>query len=1092
MKMRKRVTITFLILLTGLPKVVLGQSTGGVIVGSVFDPSGATIPNASVSVKSEASGVVAATITTSAGQYSVPNLLVGAYTITVAAPGFQNAEITKVIVPLNQTVTVNVNLHLGSTVTTTVDVNESSAVIDTTTSQVQTTFQSTQMENLPSVGQGSGVINLSLLTGGVASGGAVGVGTGPSIGGQRPRNNNFTIEGVDNNQKSTTGPLVQVPNDAVAEFTLLQNNFSPEFGHSSGGQFNQVVKSGTNQFHGMLYEYFQNRNLNAADQFAVNSGGPAHPRYDNNRFGGIFGGPIERNKLFFFLNYEYNPVGQVGTTGAIYAPTQIGYNILAGLQAVNQTNLGVLRHYITPPGTAIDPSQTVYGQYPVIDGRSIPLGQVSIPAPNYVNTGSGVLSVDYTISQQDSLRGRFLSERQAALDPNAQLSTFSGNITTNTYIATLSEFHNFSPTLVNEFRLGYTRFNQTYPIGKQSFPGLDAFPNITIDELGLNLGPDPSAPQYTIQNTYQGTDNVSWLKAAHQLSFGVNVEKFISPSFFTQRSRGDYEWVDLASYLTDADPAFAERSLAGRTFYGDQLEFGTYVNDDWKIRPNLTVNLGVRYDHATVPYSERLQSLNDLASVPGLLSFRSPKAQNFNLQPRIGFAYSPGTRGTTSIRAGFGINYDQLFDNLGSVSLPPQFTQTIDLNGHTGAGFLANGGIPPSAYTPITDPATARAETSAFIPDQRLPKSIQWTFGIQRVFAQNYTFETRYLGDRGLNLPIQEYINLQSVVNPQNTLPVFFTMPSQATLSTLTNTLDGPNGLYSANNILPAYYNAGFTNYIDAFMPRGNSTYHGWANQLTRRFQTGLQFIGAYTWSHNIDDSTAELHSTDTSPRRAQDFQNLRAERASSALDHRQRLTFELLYDLPLFRHSNWLLRNVAGNWIIAPVYTYQTGTLITPFSGNVDANLNGDPAGDRVIVNPAGTPGTGGGLAPLTNASGYTVGYLVKDPHAEYIQGQPGILVNGGRNLEHLPPMDDLDVTIQKRITFAERYRVDFSARIFNLLNHPQYVAGYINDVQPFANGTGPAVDNYLNPSTSSFLHPDQAFSSNPRGIQLALKFSF
>ncbi|MBV9308831.1 MAG: hypothetical protein JOZ45_21980, partial [Acidobacteriaceae bacterium] len=272
----------------------------------------------------------------------------------------------------------------------------------------------------------------------------------------------------------------------------------------------------------------------------------------------------------------------------------------------------------------------------------------------------------------------------------------------------------------------------------------------------------------------------------------------------------------------------------------------------------------------------------------------------------------------------------------------------------------------------------------------------------------------------------------------------------------------------------------------------GNSTYHGWANQLTRRFSSGLQFIAAYTWSHNIDDSTAELHSTDTTARRAQDFQNLAAERASSALDHRQRLTFEVVYDIPFLRRSNWFARNLLGNWEIAPIYTYETGTLVTPFSGNADANLNGDPAGDRVIINPSGIPGTGSGLTPLTNSAGYTVGYLVNNPNAEYIQGKPGVLVNGGRNLEHLRPINDIDVTVQKRINLTERYRVELSARIFNFLNHPQYTGGYINDVMPFQNATGPAVDNFLNPSSSAFMRPDQAFSSNPRSIQLAVKFLF
>ena len=154
------------------------------------------------------------------------------------------------------------------------------------------------------------------------------MGTGPSVGGQRPRNNNFTIEGVDNNSGSVTGPLVTVPNDAVAEFTFLQNQFSADFGHSSGGQFNQVVKSGTNQFHGSAYDYLLNRNLNAADNLNAVEGIPLHPRFDNNRFGGTFGGPIKKNKLFFFVNYEYNPIGTIGATGTVCAPTAAGYNTI--------------------------------------------------------------------------------------------------------------------------------------------------------------------------------------------------------------------------------------------------------------------------------------------------------------------------------------------------------------------------------------------------------------------------------------------------------------------------------------------------------------------------------------------------------------------------------------------------------------------------------------------------------------------------------------------------------------------------------------------------------------------------------------------
>src|SRR5258708_10919584 len=189
-------------------------------------------------------------------------------------------------------------------------------------------YEEKQLADLPSTPNGSGVVNLSLLSAGVASSGGVGVGSGPSVGGQRPRNNNFTIEGVDNNNKGVTGPLVFVPNDAVAEFSLLQNQFSPEFGHSSGGQFNTVVKSGTNSYHGLAYIYNNNRNYNALDSIQLLEGFTSQPRYDFNRIGGQVGGPIFKNKLFFFANYEYYPLGQSGGPGAVCPPTAAGITTL--------------------------------------------------------------------------------------------------------------------------------------------------------------------------------------------------------------------------------------------------------------------------------------------------------------------------------------------------------------------------------------------------------------------------------------------------------------------------------------------------------------------------------------------------------------------------------------------------------------------------------------------------------------------------------------------------------------------------------------------------------------------------------------------
>jgi hypothetical protein len=1078
----------------------LAQSTSGELAGTVTDPTGATVPGAKVSATNTATGVTTTTTTGSSGQYRLSNLLVGTYDLTVTAAGFTKLQQKGLIVELNKTETKNLGLEIGEA-SVTVDVQEAAPTIDTTTAQIQSTYDSKQLSDLPTATLGagggttsSGVINLSLLSSGVATSGSVGVGSGPSVGGQRPRNNNFTIEGIDNNNKSITGPLVFVPNDAVSEFTLLQNQFSPEFGHSSGGQFNQVVRSGTNDFHGTIYEYFRNRNMNAADQQAAVSGTPLHPRYDQSRLGATFGGPIKRDKLFFFTNFEYNPLAYAPPPVTLYAPTAAGYSTLATIPGVSANNLTTLQRYLGSAATPVDPASLPNGAPVTVNGTTIPVGLRSLNPSAYQNGFYGVGSVDYNQSDKDAWRGRFIYNKTDGQDVAAQVPTFWAIEPNRYYLATLSEYHMFSPTMTNEFRLGYNRYHQIVPTNSnQIFPGLTVFPNLYVNELNLDLGPDDNAPQFTVQNNYQATDNLTWIKGSHTLKVGYDFRKLISPQGFTQRARGDYEWSTLEGYLTDIQPDFFfERTTGQVTYYGDQISNGAYVNDNWKVRPNITLNLGLRYEYTTVPYSERLQTLNAVSSVPGLISFKEPSSYTTAFQPRIGLAYSPGRSGNTSIRAGFGINYDQLFDNLGILSAPPQLQVTVD-SSPLQTGFLAGGAIPDSASAGTLTPAAARAATSGYVPDQKLPKSIQWNFGIQHVFANNYTFEARYLGTRGINLPVQSRINVFSPVTPTNSLPLFLTQPSQATLNSLPLTL-GQLSTAAGDHILPAYAAAGFESYITAFMPVGNSTYHGLATSLSRRFSNGLQFTAAYTWSHNIDDSTAEVFSTVTTPRRPQDFQHLNAERADSALDHRQRATLTMLYDLPFFKgDQNWFLKNVVGNWEFVPVYTYQTGSWAT-LQSVTDSNLNGDSATDRVIVNPAGSANVGSGVTPLTNSAGGVVGYLADNPNARYITAGRGMYPNAARNTYQLPPIQNVDFSLMKRFNITERLGLQLIGQASNLFNHPQYIGGWLNDVAPAntAVTTSVQVRNFLNPANSTFNRPDLVFPSNPRILQIAAKFTF
>jgi hypothetical protein len=1068
--------------------MLVGQATDGSLVGTITDASGAAVPDAQVKITNRATNIETSTTSNASGEYRFNNIPVGSYDLAVTAAGFGATTEMGVAVELNKTATVNVSVQVGA-VSQTVDVSEAPAIIDTTTAQVQTVFTAQQAKDLPASSIGSGVLNLSLLSAGVGSSGGLGYGSGPSVGGQRPTNNSFNIDGVDNNRKDVTGPVVFVSNEAVSEFSLLENQFAPEFGHSSGGQFNTIIKSGGNVVHGSLYEYFQNRNLNAVDQLFQNQGLTNNPRFDDNRLGATAGGPIIKNKWFIYGNYEYNPVGRNSTpAGGVNAPTAAGYSTLAALPGISQTNLGVLRQYLPAAATATTTT--------TVNGTAIPIGPIPIVAPNFLNNYDYLISSDFDISDKDQLRGRYVSNRIRGIDNAPTLPAFYTPTTTDAHLASLAEFHNFSPNLTNELRLSYNRFNNPVNAGNFNFPGLDAFPNILIEnDLNLQLGPDPNAPQSTIINTYQWTDNLNWTKGNHTFKFGYDGRKLIAPQSFVQRSRGDYDYLNLDEFLRDVAPGdLGERSVGLSPYSGNQSVTYLYAGDTWRLRPNFTVDLGVRYEYTTVPAGQQLQALNSASSVPGLISFSAPKAQTTNFVPRIGIAYSPGKNGNTSVRAGFGLAYDQIYDNLGILSLPPQFTTTYDVTGNE-TNFLANGGL-PGTYTPPANVAQARAATSAFIPDQKLPYAINWNFGIQHVFARNYTLEVRYLGTRGVHLPVQERINRQAIVTPTNNLPTYLSAPTTSQLAGLNTNLGELMAERDANSNFYAPY--GFNQDITAFEPIGNSSYHGLAVQLNRRFTNNLQFISSYTWSHNIDDSTATVFSTLLTPRRPEDFLNLSQERGNSALDRRHRFTLSEVYDAPWFRGSNWFLKNLAGNWLVSGTYTFETPEYATVQSG-VDSNLNGDAAGDRAILNPAGISNVGSGVyaidkngAQVVTGVPSTVAYVALNPNARYIEAQLGAFANSGRNTLPTRPINNFDISVTKKFNITETKHFEFAGQFLNAFNHPQATPGSLNDVTPALTSVTTASRNFLQPSNPAFNDFGAFFSSNPRTIQIVARFVF
>ncbi len=1119
-----------------------GQAIDGSLTGTVVDQSGATVAGADVTALNVATGQKANTVTHESGNYRFNDLPVGTYNITVSSPNFKTTTLNNIPVVLNETGTANVKLEVGTTATT-VEVSGVAPPVDTTSAQLQTTYSSQYAQDLGMTatgGQGAGVLNLSMLSPGVTNANAMGDGMGPSVGGQRPRDNNFTVEGVDNNNKAVTGALIVVPNDAVENFTLLENQFSAEFGHSSGGQFNTTIRSGTNGFHGSLYEYFRNRNLNAIDETFVQQGLTTNPRLDSNRYGATFGGPIIKNKLFFFTDFERQPVGLTGTApGTVDTPTAAGLAAIATDPNLNATNFGIFKQYVpvAPAGNGCIAFNGTTNGVPFGAGFNAPangqcaagnveVGPISIVPPAFLNYENYIQSVDFNMSTNDQIRGRYVLNNLAGPDTAAQLPVFYVDVPQKFRLFTLGEYHTFSPSILNEFRIGFNRFAQNFPVGNQKYPGLDAFPNVVLNDLGggLSIGPDPNAPQYTIQNYYSAVDNLSWTKGKHTLKVGVEYAEYISPQNFTQRARGDYEYNASQLFLEDYSPDYlGQRSTGSTTYYGNQKAIYWYADDTWRVTTNLTLSLGVRYEYTSIPLGEQRQGLNTVSNSPSViipqvnepLLFTTPYAPKNDYAPRLGFAYSPGTSGTTSIRGGFGMAYDTLYDNIGTLAVPPQIGSTNNVNTNLapapnflGAGGLAGGG---SGLT-VLDRATAIADTASWIPPNvKYPYSINWSLGVQHSFGKNYTAEANYVGTRGNHLDVQNILNFQSVINPQNALPTYFQAPSQATLNGLTSS--NLNALENLN-IIPANLNnvdgpgIGFNgSVLTGFLPTGWSTYHGLETQLQRRFSNGLTFQASYTWSHTIDNSTADFHSTDLTPRRQQDFFNSNSEKATSALSRTHRFTIAAVYDMPYFKGGNWLEKNVVGNWELAPVYTYESPEFVTLQAGR-DANLNGDSAGDRVILNPAGVPGTGAGVSPLTATAGPNAGQIVAylaNPlpgggQAQYLATGLGSISNVGRNTLATLPTDDVDLAISKSVNITERFKFQLGAQFSNILNHPQYIPGSnpgvglgVNDVTGYSSCcTTTNYRSFTTPGKANFNNPKDTFGSNARTLGIVAKFIF
>lgn len=1140
----------FLLAIALLPRFAMAQRLDGTLRVSVTDRTGAGVLDARVTVTNESTNVSVTATASSAGTYVFPDLLVGAYTVTVEKDGFKKSVNKGAQVESNQVAEVATTLEVGDA-TATVEVTAGAELVKTESSELGATFSEQMVHDLPLNTLGGDVKEFAVFAPGTTTQEGGVLGSGGSIGGNRPRFNGFSIDGVDDNRVDVNGPTQPVIQESVAEFTLLTNQFSAEYGHSAGGQFNIVTKSGTNNWHGAGWGYNRNRDLNAATNqeaaaFFNTTPRPADEknRFDYNRLGASAGGPILKDKFFIYGAYEFQNQG-LGSQGAtVLTPTANGMSQLMSLNP-DSAVVAILNQFPIAPAKSGTTNVTFNGTTTAID-----IGQFAGVAPSWFREHDFTVNGDMNLGKHQ-LRGRVLYDRQRLpqVNPIQPQSQFTGTQQSDARKYIFTDAWTLSSRVINDFRLSFSRLSGPNDLTPAQFSN---FPNVEIDPFGSNLGPFSLAPQGYIQNIYQLVDNVSYIRGKHTFKFGVEGRNYITESDSLPRARGEWDYKSLNTFINDLVPDGANGALRGAGTGTSALNNPAvywFVQDDWKVMPRLTLNLGLRYEWSGVPRDEGLQALNAIANDPAVgLIFRKPKADTNNFGPHLGFAWDPTGRGKWSIRGGGQIAYDVIPTNFAINSLPPQLqteqnpTLTCALSGAPawctsgtggtpGPGFLQNGGL-LQVNVPPTTTIDARKATQALIVDMVDPKVLTWSLGVQHELFKDSSIEVRYVGTRSLELPVQKRLNSASAFDAGvpgggiAALPTYLSASAvPATVVAPTSTLADFDNFLATKEFRPLL-TEGFAGNLTTNPPIGTGIYHAGSVDFMHRFAKGLYFRTNYTFSKNIDNSTNELFSSFVNPRRAQDGFDFAAERGRSALDLPQKFAVTWVYDFPNLQTSNRFLGGLVHGWEWSGTYLAQSGQPVTPLS-DADSNSNGDTAGDRTILNPSGVGITGTVVNAVCNAGvgGATtivgldangawdcgtkndaniVGYVVApaavgtnagpiNPNARFVQAQLGAKANVGRNTVSTPGLNIWNMSLFKTVKFTENKTLQFRFQTFDTFNHQNYSIGL-----PTNNGTIDQNTN-TNPLNTSYIFVDSPqflnkfiFNGGSRTMELGLKLSW
>jgi len=767
------------------------------------------------------------------------------------------------------------------------------------------------------------------------------------------------------------------------------------------------------------------------------------------------------------------------------------------------------------------------------NAQNIPVGTFAGVAPSYAREHDFTINGDLNLGKHQ-LRTRVLYDRQRLpqVNPIQPQSQFTGTQTDDARKYILTDAWTISSKVINDFRLSFSRLNGPDSLPPSQFAN---FPNVEIDPFGSNLGPFSLAPQGYVQNVYQAVENVSYIRGKHTFKFGVEGRNYITETTSLPRARGEWDYASLNTLINDLVPNGGNGALRGAgtaSSANNNPAVYWFVQDDWKVLPRLTLNLGLRYEWSGVPRDEAKQALNSIADDPAVgLIFRKPKSDKNNFGPHVGFAWDPTGRGKWSIRGGGQIAYDVIPLNFAINSLPPELqteqnpTLTCKLSGAPawctsgpggtpGPGFLQTGGLLQVNVPPATA-ADARAATQALILDMVDPKVITWSLGVQHELLRDTSIEVRYVGTRSLELPVQQRLNSASAFDPNVPGGGIAPLPTYLSASAIPASVAAPASTladfknFLANGLFQPLATEGFFGNLTTNPPIGTGIYHAGSVDFMHRFAKGLYFRSNYTYSKNIDNSTNELFSSRVNPRRAQDGLNFGAERGRSALDLPHKFALTWVYDFPNIHSDNHFVRGLTHNWEWSGTYLAQSGQPVTPLSG-VDSNGNGDSAGDRTVINPAGVgltattvqqvcnDGAGGatrivGSTSAACASSSVVGYVAVNSKARFVQAGLGALANSGRDTVNTPGLNVWNMSLFKTVKFTERASVQFRFQTFDTFNHQNYSIGL-----PSNNGTldqntntNPLNTSYIFVTSPQFLNKF-IFNGGSRTVELGLRLNW